>query len=245
MVVSRLKRPYGRTFIRNWRAHRNLTLAQLAQRIGTTHATLSRIERGLQPYNQPLLEALAEARGVAPHIQFLGEHANVSQLFAAADFGPADGRPVLHFHPNLCFRWVRVALADALTERGYRSIGYDRAGCGLSDPAPSLHPFEAAARDAASVLDALKIDRVRLFAAHAGAGAAIAFAVRYPDRVSSAVMLMPRAPSAEPVFHSATNSQFASSFESSSEIGYGCASSFPAKTMQGVCTLETKARSTQ
>ena len=66
MVVSRLKRPYRRTFIRNWRTHRNLTLAQLAQRIGTTHATLSRIERGLQPYNQPLLEALAEALQTDP-----------------------------------------------------------------------------------------------------------------------------------------------------------------------------------
>ena len=66
MVVSRLKRPYRPTFIRNWRAHRNLTLAQLAQRIGTTHATLSRIERGLQPYNQLLLEAIAEALQTDP-----------------------------------------------------------------------------------------------------------------------------------------------------------------------------------
>jgi transcriptional regulator with XRE-family HTH domain len=66
MVVSRLKRPFRRTFIRSWRTHRNLTLAQLAQRVGTTHATLSRIERGLQPYNQPLLEALAEALQTDP-----------------------------------------------------------------------------------------------------------------------------------------------------------------------------------
>lgn len=31
----------------------------LAERIGITHASLSRIERGLQPYNQNLLELLA------------------------------------------------------------------------------------------------------------------------------------------------------------------------------------------
>ena len=56
------KRPqFRRTFIRQWREHRGLTLEQLADRIETTHATLSRIERGLQPYSQPLLEALAEA----------------------------------------------------------------------------------------------------------------------------------------------------------------------------------------
>jgi len=119
---------------------------------------------------------------------------------AAADFGPADGAPVLHFHPNLCFRWVRRAFAGALAERGLRSIGYDRAGCGLSDPAPGLHPFETAAEDAAAVLAAYRIPRVRLFAGLGGAAAAIAFATRYPDMVESAVMLMPRAPSEEPIF---------------------------------------------
>src|SRR6516165_4466821 len=51
--------------------------------------------------------------------------------------------------------------------------------------------------------------------------------------------------SAAPVFHSGMNSQFGSSFESSSEIGYGCASSLPANTRHGVRTAETNARSTQ
>lgn len=119
---------------------------------------------------------------------------------AAADFGPADGAPVLHFHANLCFRWVRRAFADALAERGLRSIGYDRAGCGLSDPAPEMHPFDAAAQDAASVLDAFKLRRVRLFASQGGTAAAVAFAARYPDLVESAVLLLPRAPTDEPVF---------------------------------------------
>jgi transcriptional regulator with XRE-family HTH domain len=66
-VKPRFKRKtYRRTFIRQWRKHRNLTLAQLADRVGTTHATLSRIERGIQPYNQPLLEAIADALGTDP-----------------------------------------------------------------------------------------------------------------------------------------------------------------------------------
>jgi transcriptional regulator with XRE-family HTH domain len=55
------RRQFAPTFIRQWREHRGLTLEQLASRIGTTHASLSRVERGLQPYNQPLLEAVAEA----------------------------------------------------------------------------------------------------------------------------------------------------------------------------------------
>ena len=45
------------------------------------------------------------------------------------------------------------------------------------------------------------------------------------------------------VFHSGMNSQFGSSFESSSEIGQGCASSLPAKTMHGVRIVFTKSPS--
>jgi transcriptional regulator with XRE-family HTH domain len=52
---------YRLTFIRQWRKHRGYNLEQLAEMVGITHASLSRIERGLQPYGQALLEALAEA----------------------------------------------------------------------------------------------------------------------------------------------------------------------------------------
>jgi transcriptional regulator with XRE-family HTH domain len=56
---------YKLTFIRQWRESRSMTLEVLAERVGEriggmTHASLSRIERGLQPYSQPVLEALAE-----------------------------------------------------------------------------------------------------------------------------------------------------------------------------------------
>jgi transcriptional regulator with XRE-family HTH domain len=65
MIKKVVPRPkpaqFRRTFIRHWREHRGLTLEQLAERVGTTHASLSRIERGKQPYTQPLLEAVAEA----------------------------------------------------------------------------------------------------------------------------------------------------------------------------------------
>lgn len=55
-----------RTFIREWREYKNLTLEKMADRlkeahgIKITHASLGRIERALQPYNQRLLEALAD-----------------------------------------------------------------------------------------------------------------------------------------------------------------------------------------
>lgn len=47
-------------YIREWRKHRDLTLEQLAERIGMTHQNLSKIERGKVAYTQPLLEKLAE-----------------------------------------------------------------------------------------------------------------------------------------------------------------------------------------
>ena len=53
------------TFIRAWRKHRELTLAQLADRLVTeleieiSEGQLSRIERGETPYSQDILEALA------------------------------------------------------------------------------------------------------------------------------------------------------------------------------------------
>jgi transcriptional regulator with XRE-family HTH domain len=51
------RRPH---YLREWRRYRKLSLATVAERIGITHGTLSRIERGEYPYNQRHLEALAE-----------------------------------------------------------------------------------------------------------------------------------------------------------------------------------------
>lgn len=61
-AAPRLKRrTYRRTFIRQWRDYRELTLERLAERVGMTAGNLSQIERGNQPYSQATLEALAEA----------------------------------------------------------------------------------------------------------------------------------------------------------------------------------------
>lgn len=57
------------TYIRAWREKKGYTLDQMVGRLDvlgvqTTGATLSRIERGITPYNQDLLEPIAEALGV-------------------------------------------------------------------------------------------------------------------------------------------------------------------------------------
>ena len=56
---------YKLTFIRQWRESKSMTLEALAERVGEriggmTHASLSRIERGLQPYSQRIIEAIAD-----------------------------------------------------------------------------------------------------------------------------------------------------------------------------------------
>lgn len=53
-------------FIREWREHRDLTQQQLAERIGTSKQSISRIEQGKQPYTQESLEALGEALNATP-----------------------------------------------------------------------------------------------------------------------------------------------------------------------------------
>lgn len=60
------RRAMRRTFIRQWRAHRGLTLEQLAERLEMTASHLSMLERGQRAYTQETLEALAHALQTDP-----------------------------------------------------------------------------------------------------------------------------------------------------------------------------------
>lgn len=67
---------YGRTYIREWRKNRGLSLRQLEGRLEVSpggdpiisHASIGRIEKGLQPYSQPILEAVSAALGVPTYM---------------------------------------------------------------------------------------------------------------------------------------------------------------------------------
>jgi len=65
-------RKYGKTFIREWREYRGLSLRRLADRLELdgpketlSHASIGRIENGQQPYDQPIVEAIAAALNVS------------------------------------------------------------------------------------------------------------------------------------------------------------------------------------
>ena len=63
---------YRKTYIKEWRERRGLSLRRLADRLENTpggdllisHSSIGRIEKGQQPYSQPVLEAIADALGV-------------------------------------------------------------------------------------------------------------------------------------------------------------------------------------
>lgn len=64
---------YHRTYIKEWRNKRGLSLRRLAERLEQTpggdlmlsHTSIGRIEKGQQPYTQSSLEAIATALGVS------------------------------------------------------------------------------------------------------------------------------------------------------------------------------------
>lgn len=65
-MPSQKRKPFRRTYIRQWRQHRNLTLEQLADRIEMTASHLSMLERGQRAYTQETLESVAHALQTDP-----------------------------------------------------------------------------------------------------------------------------------------------------------------------------------
>lgn len=81
-----------RTFIRQWRQFRGLTLEQLAARVGVTHGNLSRVERGLRRYNQELLEALADALTTDPASLLMRDPSDPEGIWSVWETVPPEER---------------------------------------------------------------------------------------------------------------------------------------------------------
>ncbi|MGU3496377.1 helix-turn-helix domain-containing protein [Xanthobacteraceae bacterium A53D] len=61
MSTEQAQRTFRRSFIREWRKERGMTLEQLADAADTTAAHLSNLERGLRGYSQDMIEQIATA----------------------------------------------------------------------------------------------------------------------------------------------------------------------------------------
>lgn len=92
-IGPRRGRPH-RVYFKEWREYRGLTQEQVADRLETTKATVSRMETGKSQYNRGYLEALADALDCEPSELFHPpDRPSVDDLLQKAE--PADRARVL------------------------------------------------------------------------------------------------------------------------------------------------------
>ena len=103
-----------------------------------------------------------------------------------ADFGPTGATPVLWCHGGPGSRLEPLADAPAARDAGYRFIGIDRPGYGLSTPQPG-RSIGGWVPDAIAVLDALEIERVAVAGVSTGGAYALALAAAAPERVTGVI----------------------------------------------------------
>lgn len=120
------------------------------------------------------------------------------RALAYAEWGPRDGRALLHFHgiPDGRFSW---GAGPACEERGIRLIAVDRPGIGGSDPKPGRSVADWAA-DVGELADHLGIDRFSVSGMSAGGPYALACGAGLADRVESVALVSGAGPLDQPGF---------------------------------------------
>lgn len=84
-IAFQKPRARRRTFFKQWREYRSLTQEQLAERLETSVASISRIESGTQPYTQDVLEALADALRTDPASLLMRDPTNPDAIWSIWD----------------------------------------------------------------------------------------------------------------------------------------------------------------
>lgn len=108
---------------------------------------------------------------------------------AFAEYGKADGLPVMYFHGTPSSRLEPLFVGDETwSELALRVIAADRPGMGRSDPQPK-RGFSDWPDDVAALADALALKRFSVLGFSGGAAYAAACAARIPDRLNSNVIV--------------------------------------------------------
>lgn len=81
-----------RHFLKSWRKHRGLTQEQLAERVGYDRTYISKIEKGTKRYDQPFLEAVAEALRCEPADLIMRDPTAPGSIWSIWDQIPATQR---------------------------------------------------------------------------------------------------------------------------------------------------------
>lgn len=95
-------RSFRRTYVRQWRQHRQLTLEQLAARLDMTASHLSMLERGQRGYTQETLEALAEALQTDPASLIMRNPADADAIWSVWEQAkPGERRQIVEIAKTL------------------------------------------------------------------------------------------------------------------------------------------------
>jgi pimeloyl-ACP methyl ester carboxylesterase/DNA-binding winged helix-turn-helix (wHTH) protein len=148
------------------------------------------VESGSRPSQRPLDQSGPAEKSTAPLISFCRTTDGVSLAVATVGAGPVVLRSPQWF-THLEYEWQNPLTAPLLhrLSRNFRLAYYDSRGTGLSDRNISELSLATAERDLETVADSLGLDRFALLGMSGGAGPAIAYAARHPERVSKLVLV--------------------------------------------------------
>lgn len=109
------------------------------------------------------------------------------RALAYAEWGPVDGRPVLHFHgvPDGRFSWGGGSVCG---DRGVRLIAVDRPGVGGSDPKPGRSVADWPA-DVEELAERLELERFAVSGWSAGGAYALACARELQPRIDAVALV--------------------------------------------------------
>jgi pimeloyl-ACP methyl ester carboxylesterase/DNA-binding SARP family transcriptional activator len=129
------------------------------------------------------------ARSHAQRIGFCTAADGVRLAFATSGDGPPLVKAAT-WMTHLDYDWDSPVWSHWIggLSSAHRLVRYDERGCGLSDRDVDRFSFEAWVDDLAAVVDANGLDTFPLLGVSQGAAVAIAYAVRYPERVSHLVL---------------------------------------------------------
>ena len=104
-----------------------------------------------------------------------------------------DGPPVVLLHGLSATRRNVVQGSRQLVRRGYRLIGYDARGHGISGAPedPRAYEYSDLGQDLDAMLEHLELESLVLAGSSMGAATAMAFALREPERVRAMVQITP------------------------------------------------------